>query len=127
MNKLEQLRERGIGYNEPVKAAFKKEVMRLLRAIARAAGLNKDEYRCSYNDGGIAVSGEGTLHTPTRYIQVSDSCIGRGVTVLVRSCDGLKDYCGHTNHFVSSDRLYDAKAFADTVLNDGPLQLHRAA
>lgn len=71
-----------------------------LRRLAADLGLEKGSFDIRSNQGGIAVSGEVTLHGERIYVQLSEHCYGRrvGVSVLYRTCSGRKDYCGHLNH-----------------------------
>lgn len=61
----------------------------------------------SSNKGGIAVSGEITLHGESIYIQISESCMHRGPSIMYRTCKGFDDYCGGQNHFVKMSDLTD--------------------
>ena len=72
---------------------------------AKAMGLEKGEFDLRSNKGGIAVSGEVTLHSDNAYIQVSQS-MGRA-NVLYRSCNGRKDYSGGQNQYVDVSKLLD--------------------
>ncbi|WOB06491.1 hypothetical protein [Piscinibacter gummiphilus] len=71
-----------------------------LHKLACDLGLDTSEYDVRNNLGGIAVSGEVTLHSDTLYVQLSEHCFGgrAGVSVLYRTCSGRKDYCGHQNN-----------------------------
>jgi hypothetical protein len=67
------------------------------------------------NQGGMAVSGEITLHYNHLYVQISQSCLGDNRIVLFRSCDSRKDYTGHQNHFATALELCDSKALAARI------------
>jgi hypothetical protein len=82
-------------YNEQVKATFKKEGMALLRKTVKLLGLAKVSYDLRYNAGGIAVSGDCTLHSETFYVTFNLDFAG----VLVRTCKGRKDYTGGPNRW----------------------------
>ena len=103
-----------IGYDSDRKAAFQKEAKHLLRRLASALNLAWSDYDLRYNAGGIAVSGEATLHSDECYIQVSQSCM-RGSEVLYRRCHGRKDYTGERNHFASEADLCKPERFARRV------------
>lgn len=88
-----------------------------LRRLAADLGLEKGTFDIRSNQGGIAVSGEVTLHADRIYVQLSESCAARGgVSVMFRRCDGRKDYCGRMNHFASmKDVKASYAAFLGTV------------
>ena len=94
---------------------------RKLRKLANLMGLTAKDYRLSTNKGGIAVCGETTLHTDTLYVQVSQSCMGKGHEILFRNCDGRKDYSGKRNHFAPAHRLDDVADFRDGLQRAGVL------
>ena len=50
------------------------------------------------NQGGVAVSGEITLHHDRVYIQVCQPATGADSGILIRTCDGRRDYEGGRNH-----------------------------
>jgi hypothetical protein len=93
------------GYS--TKAAGAKQAMhlagaRFLEAVAQRLGLSRGEYDIRSNPGGVAVSGEVTLHSDDLYVQLSESCVGPpGLKLLYRSCGSRTDYCGNQNHFVA--------------------------
>jgi hypothetical protein len=88
------------------KEAFHKEGKKFLKNLAAEMGLEKGEFDVRSNMGGIAVSGEVTLHTDKLYVQLYESCVGeRGIQALYRTCKGRKDYAGGQNHTISMQRL----------------------
>jgi len=71
-----------------------------LRQLVADLGLPPAEYSIRSNKGGMAVSGEVTLHTDRIYVQIMESCIGaRGLHALYRSCKSQRDYSGGTNNW----------------------------
>lgn len=100
-------------WNEPVsyKLDEKKEFHRLakrqLKKLADAMGWSKGEYDLRSNMGGIAVSGEIILHHEDLYIQASQSLMGSDKGLMIRTCEGRKDYTGGRNHFASLTKLDD--------------------
>ncbi len=68
-------------------------------------GLADGTYEVRSNKGGIAVGGEVTLHADHLYVQISQSCFGRGKEIMYRYCKGRKDYCGGHNHYFNVNRL----------------------
>lgn len=79
------------------KALMHREGRKLLKAIVKEVGIPEGTYDIRSNQGGIAVSGEVTLHSDTLYVQLSESCMQPGVSILFRSCKGRKDYSGGMN------------------------------
>ena len=82
-----------------LKDAFHKQGKVFLTRLAKTLGLLDVSYEVRSNLGGVAVSGEVTLHSDDIYIQLSERCTSRGIYMLYRTCDGRKDYCGHQNRF----------------------------
>lgn len=89
------------------KAAFHRAGKRFLKELAAELGLAAGSFDVRSNQGGIAVSGEVTLHANKIYVQLSESCIGNdgGVSILYRSCQGRKDCCGGRNNHISMREL----------------------
>jgi hypothetical protein len=95
-----------VSYDPDAKRLFHTHARRQLRALAAALGLDDDLYDLRSNEGGIAVSGEITLHADRLYVQVSQSCMGPDAGILFRSCNGRRDYVGGVNNFASLDLLH---------------------
>lgn len=87
------------------KDAFHLAGKKFLSELAAEIGLAKGEFDIRSNVAGVAVSGEVTLHGESIYIQISESCLHRGVSIMYRTCKGRKDYCGGTNHFTGMSDL----------------------
>ena len=104
-----------VGGDEARKRAFKAEAMRLLRALASALELGKGKYDLRWNEGGVAVSGEATLHADAVYVQVSQGSYG---AVLFRRCKGRRDYRGEANHWASAAELADPVGLADRIAHE---------
>jgi hypothetical protein len=85
--------------DEALKRGLHKDAAAYLRMLATELGFDRNNYDMRSNKGGIAVSGEITLHTETLYVQISQWA-GHGdcLSFLIRGCDSRKDYSGHTNH-----------------------------
>lgn len=106
------------------KETFHKEGKKFLKSLAEMLGLKKGEFDLRSNMGGIAVSGEVTLHSDKLYVQLFESCVGnKGISILYRSCKGRKDYAGGSNHEVPMSGLTEnqgmGRFFADchTMVN----------
>lgn len=92
-------------YNEQGKAKFRKEAVAQFKAFAENLGLKPETYEVRFNPGGIAVSGDITLHHEKFYINLNESgCYWRTVK-------GLKDYVGGPNnwliHMTGADNSLD--------------------
>lgn len=92
------------------KLAFHRDGPAFLRALATAIGMPTGSYTVRTNKGGIAVSGEVTLHGETLYVWMEESCVGRrGITITYRTCRGLTDYSGGRNNSVMLADLRNAE------------------
>jgi hypothetical protein len=63
----------------------------------------------------IAVSGEITLHHDRIHVQVCQPATGADSGILIRTCEGRRDYTGGRNHFVPLSLLDDIPALAVRV------------
>lgn len=88
------------------KRSFHSLGRKLLKDLANELGLVPGSYEIRSNLGGVAVSGEVTLHHEGLYVQLSDN-MGAGAQLLYRTCKGRRDYCGGTNNWMSLSRLTD--------------------
>jgi hypothetical protein len=96
---------RPVTYNGEAKRVFHAKARRQLKKLADALGLPPDGYDLRSNKGGIAVSGEITLHADRLYVQASQPATGSDTGILFRTCEGRKDYHGGPNNFTSLDLL----------------------
>ena len=96
-----------LAYNDAAKPQFHSGGKTVLRHIAKALNLPKGSYDIRSNLGGIAVSGEVTLHAENLYVQFSQSCLGLDWGFLARSCKGRRDYTGGTNNWIKWEELLD--------------------
>lgn len=81
-------------YNEDNKKKFKRAAKKWLADIAERMEFPAESFDIRYNEGGIAVSGEGTLHHDKVYVQVSDG------GCYVRTVKSRKDFVGGPNVWV---------------------------
>jgi hypothetical protein len=102
-------------YNAAQKRCFHATARRRLRGLADLLGWDAATYDLRNNQGGIAVSGEITLHHDRVYIQVSQPATGQDTGILIRTCDGRRDYHGGRNHFASLHLLDDLPALAARI------------
>jgi hypothetical protein len=89
-------------YCEPaLKKSMHTAAAKYLRALAEALGFSREACDVRSNMGGVAGSGEITLHTDTLYVQLHESIFGHAaLCLMVRGCESRKDYTGHRNQFV---------------------------
>ena len=99
------------GYTK--KKAMHSKGRAFLKRLADDLGLAKGAYDIRSNQGGIAVSGEVTLHGERIYVQLAEYYSSRGgVSILYRSCNGRKDYGGGRNNSIRmSDVAVNYPAF----------------
>jgi hypothetical protein len=102
-------------YDAVRKRSFHATARTRLRALAAALRLPSGSFEIRSNQGGIAVSGEITLHHDDIYIQVAQSMIAGDTGVLIRTCRDRRDYTGGPNNFASLSMLDDIPALADRV------------
>jgi len=99
-----------VAYEADRKAFFHREGKRILNQIAQKLGLQAGEYSIRSNMGGIAVSGEVTLHADWIYIQFSQSSLGPDFGFMWRTCKHQKDYTGGPNRWMKWEELRDLDA-----------------
>jgi hypothetical protein len=104
-----------VSYDPDAKRLFHSRARRQLRLLATALRLAPGAYDLRSNHGGIAVSGEVTLHADRLYVQVCQPATGADSGVLFRICEGRKDYVGGRNNFASLDLLNEPEALARRV------------
>ena len=90
------------GYNPAKKLRYWKLGKKILKVIVKRLGLKKGEYRLSWNPGGVAISGDHTLHTEEFYLALEDFSSSSHVVFIgyYRKCNGLKDYSGGRNIWI---------------------------
>lgn len=109
------LAHKGVAYDERAKKLFHSDGRKALRALADALGLSEDSYDIRSNRGGIAVSGEVTLHGDSIYVQLSLGAMGAGREVLFRKVAGRKDHVGDGNNWASVQELIHPSQFAARI------------
>ena len=102
-------------YNEENKAFFHRVSEQLLRKLAKALGLPKGTYSIRHNQGGIAVSGEITLHGESIYVQLEQSCLGASHGFMARTCKGRQDYSGGSNEWFDYMGFLDIPELAEGI------------
>jgi len=102
-------------YDGAQKKLFHAKGRAALSALARELRLPSDSYTIRICEGGVAVSGEIILHDERIYIQISQPATGADSGVLIRSCNGRRDYEGGRNHFAPLSLLGEPAALAGYV------------
>ena len=100
-------------YNDAQKRSFHATGRKRLQALATALGLETGSFDVRSNRGGIAVSGEVTLHGENLYVQICQPATGHDSGILIRTCESRKDYTGGTNNFAPLSLLDDLPILVD--------------
>jgi len=102
-------------YEPHRKRRFHSAARTRLRHLAALLGSSPASFDLRSNKAGIAVSGEITLHHERVYIQVSQPATRDDSGILIRTCEGRRDYTGGRNHFAPLSMLDDLEALAHLV------------
>jgi len=102
-------------YDPLAKRRFHAAARARLRRLAATLGFPPASFDLRSNQGGIAVSGEITLHHERVYVQVSQPATGADSGILIRTCKGRRDYTGGPNDFAPLSMLDDIPALAARV------------
>jgi hypothetical protein len=102
-------------YEPDRKRRFHSVARARLRRLAAALGFPPTSFDLRSNQGGIAVSGEITLHHECVYVQVCQPATRADTGILIRSCKGRRDYTGGRNHFTPLAMLDNMPALAARV------------
>ncbi len=102
-------------YDDQQKDRFHRTAKRRLKDLAALLGWSPGSYDLRTNRAGVAVSGEITLHHDAVYVQVSQFASHGLNGILIRSCNGRKDYHGCRNTFAHLTLLDDLPALAARV------------
>jgi len=89
-------------YNAAGKEGFRRAGLVFARRLAEAIPGGAE---IRYNPGGIAVSGDFTVHGDRVYVSFNADAIC-GLGILVRTCKGRGDYTGGPNMWFPLDALY---------------------
>lgn len=102
-------------YDDAQKRAFHATARSRLRKLAGELRFSAGSYDLRSNKGGIAVSGEITLHHEQIYVQVCQPALRSDTGILIRTCEGRRDYSGGRNHLASLRLLDDLPELARLV------------
>jgi len=97
-------------YEPDQKRRFHAAARARLRRLATELGFPPASFDLRSNQGGIAVSGEITLHHARVYVQVCQPATRADSGILIRTCEGRRDYTGGRNHFAPLSMLDDISA-----------------
>jgi len=92
------------GHTTQSKEEFHREGKKVLKALAKALGLEQGTYEVRSNKAGPAVCGEVTLHGESVYVQL---CGDSGHGILYRTVTSRTDYTGGPNQWMKWDALLD--------------------
>ncbi|WP_088343934.1 MULTISPECIES: hypothetical protein [Rhodomicrobium] len=106
---------RPCAYDAEQKHRFHREARKRLKHLAAELGFPPGSYDLRSNPGGIAVSGEITLHHEAVYIQICQPATGHDTGIMIRTCQGRLDYAGGRNHYEPLERLGDIPGLARRV------------
>jgi hypothetical protein len=106
---------KSVAYDAQAKSLFHTFARCQLRKLAITLRLPPHAYDLRSNKAGIAVSGEVTLHADHIYVQASQPFGGFDSGILIRTCNGRKDYVGGPNNFASLDLLHEPAKLARVV------------
>lgn len=115
------LRTKDIGYDEFAKEEFKRSGQAAMKALAKELPFKQMEVH--FNPGGIAVSGDLSLHGMFEdgrgiYIHVSQHCWdGSKVSCYCRAITSMKDYTGKRNNWLKDTDLLDIDGLKQTLIN----------
>lgn len=102
-------------YDDGQKRRFHSTARSRLKHLAAELRLAPGTFEIRSNKGGIAVSGEITLHHDGAYVQVGQFGLSSGHGILIRSCEGRRDFTGGPNRFAPLVLLDDIPALAAMV------------
>jgi hypothetical protein len=102
-------------YEPDRKRCFHTVARARLRRLAAELGFPPASFDLRSNQGGIAVSGEITLHHEHVYVQVCQPATRADTGILIRTCEGRRDYTGGRNQFAPLSMLDDIPALAARV------------
>ena len=89
---------RHCAYDGDQKKEFHRQARIALRALAKELRFPERSYDLRSNRAGVVVSGEVTLRHDRVYIQVCQPATGAGSGILIRTCEGQRDFEGGRNH-----------------------------
>ena len=113
INNFIKLAKSNLSYHAVNKSKFHRLGKKIAKELAQLMNVDAD---IRSNMGGIAVSGEITLHSDNIYVQFSQNALE--TCFMYRSCKSKKDYCGGPNNWMQWDRLLDLEQVAKIILRN---------
>lgn len=110
--RLHYLHGTNLAYNRDKKNEYHRLARQYLAYIAKLLGFPKGSFDIRSSMGGVAVSGEITLHTDRVYVQFGNDAMG---LILARTCTGREDFVGGGNQWISPGFIKDPFRFAEQV------------
>lgn len=107
LKNLSDISIRDYSYADPAKKdLLHSRAKMLLKELAASLKLEPGSFEIRSNKGGIAASGEITLHADNLYVQVYQPCVSPRLKLqfLIRGCRGRNDYQGLRNREMDVDR-----------------------
>jgi len=95
-----------------LKTSFRAATKSVLEDLVLALGLPDGTYDLRWNAGGVAVSGDWTVHTDAFHLIVS---VGDVRPVRYRTCTSRHDHTGGLNRWATAEQLCDVVTFAATL------------
>ena len=86
-----------------------------MRRLADALGLAEADYEIRSNKGGVAVSGEITLHGEDVWVSLGLGALGADHEICFRRVRGRRDHHGARNRWASSRELLAPDRFAARI------------
>jgi phosphoribosylaminoimidazole (AIR) synthetase len=99
-----------VSYDDESKEKFHSKGKSFLRKVAKLLNLSPTEYDVRSCKGGCAVAGEVILHTTKFYVNIS----GDGFS-YTRTCNGMKDYTGGSNHAIPEVAMVSPEKFVEFI------------
>lgn len=112
---LRALAYRGVSFDEAAKRVFHHEGRQAMRRLAEALGLDPGSYDVRSDKGGVAISGDITLHGEEVWVRLSLGPFGPDHEVAFRKVRGRDDHCGDRNRWASIQELLAPDRFAERL------------
>lgn len=112
---LRTLAYRGVSYDEAAKRVFHREGRQAMCRLAEALELEPGSYDVRSDKGGVAISGDITLHGEDVWVRLSLSPFGAGREVAFRRVNGRTDHFGDRNRWASINELLAPDRFASRL------------
>ena len=112
---LRTLAYRGVSYDEAAKRVFHQEGRHAMRRLAEALELDPGSYDVRSDKGGVAISGDITLHGEEVWVRLSLGPFGPDHEIAFRKVRGRDDHFGDRNRWASINELLAPDRFAERL------------